>query len=153
MTSPVEKWISLDHLCKPQDNDYSYAVQHSFARGRFRDVAEKVVVPKMVLDKIIKGSTSSWTEAPGGREEREFPTEMRVGGAGACLQMQGVKLEYGVGCRPKGIGRARALHIRAQKASSYQQLRKPGSKVSKSLLDRWSVVYGGGAGVGEVLLL
>lgn len=129
--SPVKKWIWLDSQRSLAPNhDYSYPVHHSFGRGNFRDAAEKVVVPKMVLDKII-GSDSSgcWTEAPCGYE---VPAEVRVGGSGARARMRGVSVEDGEVCRLRGNGRARALHIRANKAAaaSNQQLRRPGPQVS-----------------------
>lgn len=106
------RWTILENFLPPESRtyEYSYAVHHSFGRGRFRAEAEGVVVPKIVLDKII--GQKCWTErprGPGGGSRAPL-----VGGAGGSpAKMGGVKAEL----KPRNSGRARALHMRAQKAA------------------------------------
>ena len=74
------------------------AVNHSFGRGQFKEMAEKFVIPEPVLEDIIKRSgKSSWSDST-------------CGVGGATTKMGGVR-----GARPKGVGRARALKMRAER--------------------------------------
>lgn len=114
------RWTILENFLPPESRtyEYSYAVHHSFGRGSFKTEAEGVVVPKIVLDKII--GQKCWTErprGPGGGSRAPF-----VGGAGSA-KMGGVKADL----KPKISGRARALHMRMQKATLSQ---RPGHQVS-----------------------
>ena len=110
------EWTILgDYLHeKPYSYEHSYAVHHSFGRGRFREVAAKVVVPKIVLDQII--GEKCWTERPRG------PVQVGGGGAGSA-SMGGVNTPL----KPKRSGRARALHMRSQNAAL--EKRRPGREV------------------------
>lgn len=115
MVSKPPAWTILDNNLpqEPQSCAKSYPVHHSFGRGSFRHVAEKVVVPKMVLDQII--GNKYWTEMPRGHP---VSAKLVVGVAGGA-KMGGVNLSM----KPKSSGRARALHLRAEKAA--KSLRKP----------------------------
>lgn len=112
-----DEWTILQDFIpeKPYNYEYSFAVHHSFGRGRFREVAAKVVVPKIVLDQII--GKKCWTERPRG------PDPPGVGGAGPA-KMGGVNTDF----KPKSSGRARALHMRTQKAALAKK--RPGRQVS-----------------------
>ena len=123
--SPGRRWTILENFLPPDSRcyEYSYAVHHSFGRGTFKTVAESVIVPKIVLDKII--GQNSWTERPRGRGPVGGSRAPFVGGAGPA-RMRGVRPDL----RPKSSGRARALHMRVQKATLSQQ-RRPGHQVSR----------------------
>ena len=112
----LKEWTRLeDNFSRDvYEDDYSHAVQHSFGRGSFRSIAEKVVVPKIVLDRIIlgEGNNSCWTECPRGHR-------VWMGGA-ASTRMGGVDTSS---LKPKSSGRARALHLRAEKASQVRRRR------------------------------
>jgi len=107
----------------------SRAVNHSFGRGGWRARAEKVVLPRVALDTIIKQcGKESWSkqensmESPkqAGRESwSDCVTEGRTKRVNR--QMAGVS---GALAKPKSSGRARALRIRAEKCILPQ--RKPG---------------------------
>lgn len=116
-SSTQDEWTILDNYLpeKPYKYEHSYAVHHSFGRGRFREVAAKVVVPKIVLDQII--GEKCWTERPRGPVRGNA-----VGGAGSA-NMGGVNTDF----KPKSSGRARALHMRSQKAALAK--RRPGHQV------------------------
>lgn len=127
----AQQWTILDNYL-PQESptyEYSYAVHHSFGRGSFRAEAEKVVVPKIVLDQII--GKKCWTERPRGRGS----VPAMVGGAGPAKikTMGGVNVPL----KPKSSGRARALHMRVQKRTLSH--RKPGHQVRAcTILSGWS---------------
>lgn len=112
----------MENFLPPESRsyEYSYAVHHSFGRGSFKTVAKRVVVPKIVLDQII--GQKCWTERPRGHGSGSRAP--LVGGAGLAAKTGGVK---GHDVKPKSSGRARALHLRAQKATLSQ--RKPGHQV------------------------
>lgn len=107
---------------EPRTHDVSYAVHHSFGRGDFRSVAERVTVPNLVLDQII--GTRCWTERPRGQDDDR--PRASVGGAAAPAKLKKMG-GVGRGWKAKSSGRARALHLRAQKANITQ--RKPGNQV------------------------
>ena len=118
-----KEWTILENHIdgEPSGFDYSYAVPHSFGRGSFKSLAEQVIIPKIVLDKIIlgEGNNKCWSE-------RTSPRGQKVGGA-ASARMGGVNVNVVV--RPKSSGRARALQIRTQWPHN---TRRPGqSRVSK----------------------
>lgn len=111
-------------LQRPSAPDFSYPVHHSFGRGSFKAVAEKLVVPKLVLDQII--GTESWTEKPRGRVVSSSASDrpwVDAVTASAKPKMGGVRGEL----KPRSSGRARALHLRVQKAAQVQ--RRPGRQV------------------------
>ena len=107
-------------LQEPERQIVSRAINHSFGRGGWRVRAERVVLPRVALDAIIKQcdreSWSEWEKRP-----REAGRESRNEGRRTTRQMAGVS---GAPAKPKSSGRARALRIRAEKCNVPQ--RKPG---------------------------
>lgn len=97
----------------------SRAVNHSFGRGGWRARAEKVILPRVALDAIIKQCGMESPKQAGGESWSDRVTEGRTNRANR--QMAGVS---GALAKPKSSGRARALRIRAEKCILPQ--RKPG---------------------------
>lgn len=106
---------------QPPSYEFSYPVQHSFGRGSFRSVAEKVVIPKLVLDRII--GKQCWTE----KTRTEKPRGHGCGTKKNAVQVGGAGSGANVGFKPKSSGRARALQLRAQTAAVAQK--RPGRQV------------------------
>ena len=112
--TPLENSVFQDHY----NLQYSYAVHHSFGRGSFRQMAEKAIVPKLVLDKII--GSKKWSDTP----------PCPRGHGAAKLGGGAASISVGIMVKPKNSGRGRALQMRARKASSFTQKRPGGNKVS-----------------------
>ena len=130
------------------------AVIHPFGRGKFKTVAEHVVIPPIVIDAILKGKgrDSPWTwpseqeqeeqaarpppkpkytERMGGvKEPAPFPS-CCSGGRGLSQHGVGVSMMSSVSTsprlKPKVSGRGRALKMRAERYGN--PLRKPGRLV------------------------
>ena len=127
-----KQWTVLEdrNLSQELTSDLSYAIHHSFGRGKFRSVAEGMIVPKIVLDQIV--GTQCWTDQPRvsvptqQRKQQSRPWASLVGGAAPAAAKVGVARGE---VRPRSSGRARALHLRVQKASVVQQ-RRPGHQVT-----------------------
>ncbi len=114
-------WTILDSKLPddaPSSYEYSYAVPHSFGRDSYRELAENVIVPKIVLDQIV--DKHCWTETPRGSGAAAAKYGGGAGSAGPG-GMGGVQV--GVDLRPKSSGRARALNMRKEKVM------RPGRKV------------------------
>ena len=119
MAKKPAEWTIFSH--EPPFGDPFYeqplAVPHSFGRGKYRELAEKVVVPKIVLDQII--GKEFWTERPRGSSAAAAAGRHGGGAAPAGLGMGGVQETV----RAKRSGRGRALNLRREKVT------RPGRKV------------------------
>ena len=117
----------------------SRAINHSFGRGGWRARAEKVVLPRIALESVIKQcGGESWSDQGRGQGprsdqgERKEPKESSCGGGGQG-KGEGPML-CGVGrasVKPRAIGRARALQMRAEMC--ILPLRRPGGLPGVSL--------------------
>ena len=128
----------VDRSLTTPHHRYSLPLFHRFGRGSSGEVAKKVVVPQVVVDKIIAESsnTGCWTDSPRGYtdEEGALPSAHCRGGAYA-RRVRGLGLEDSVACVQHGIGRAHTLYLRARGASSCRQPRRCGSQVI--MLEQW----------------
>lgn len=102
------------------DDDYGIeatAVLHPFGRGQFKELAERAIIPDILLDELIKTH----------RERDSLSTTWKLGGA-ARSKFKGVA-QPGAGATGASGGRARALRLRAERYA--QPLRRPGQQSSK----------------------
>ena len=97
----------------------SRAINHSFGRGGWRARAEKVVLPRIALESVIKQcGGESWSDQGRGQGPRSDQRERKesCGGGGSQGKGEGPML-CDVGrafVKPRAIGRARALQMRAE---------------------------------------
>lgn len=111
-------WTILDNKLPDgvPSYEYPFPVPHSFDRGSYREIAEKVIIPKIVLDQII--DKQCWTERPHGHAAGRSKY-----GGGAAFAAGRPGVVGGAESRPKSSGRAKALKLRREKAM------RPGLKV------------------------
>ena len=156
-----EEWFSPRSFAAAEHNqeeEYeSTAVKHPFGRGQYKTVAQHVVIPPIVLDKLLKGKGrhSPWTW-PADPEPKPPVIKSSSGSRGNTTKWRPVKTTWkgkmggvhspsptpaassrGVGQKGTGVnprlkakvsGRGRALKMRAEQNRA--PLRKPGKMVS-----------------------
>lgn len=155
----MQELLEASILQGPDKNQMvSRAINHSFGRGGWRARAEKVVLPRIALESVIKqcggeswsdqgrgqgpGSDQGRGQGPGSDQERgqgprndqgERKEPKESCGGGGQGKGEGPML-CGVGrasVKPRAIGRARALQMRAEMC--ILPLRRPGRLPGVSL--------------------